>query len=157
MTVWNRKPPKDHGVASAVVDKRRSENEPHRVSADFGQRALELADEVGKTRQDLINAAGSVSTFNRLLRGDGSPLSAIKVKNALRAWGADVTSLPAIDADDGTHAAEEPLREGFELLRRLYQLADDAKFRYELDRLHKIIDAYKLIAEGTDKLKPRRP
>ncbi len=141
-----------------MTDKRRSEREPHRVSAGFGQRAVELAASVGKTKQDLMEAADlSLSTINRLIRGDGSPLSAIQIKNVLRSWGVDVSSLPSVDADDeGPEPMEDSLREGVELVKRLYHFASDEKYRYEVDRLRRIVDAFELIAEGTDEHKRKR-
>ena len=151
--MWNRKPNAYRGVASTMSGKRHSERDAHRVSADFGIQAIKLTEAVGKTKQDVMDAADmGISTLNRLIRGEGSALSAIRWKRALREWGADVSALPPVDADetDGTAMpVDEPLREGFELLKRLYQLASDERFRVEIERLSKVVSAHEIVAEGT--------
>lgn len=143
-----------------MAGKRTSDVDVPRVSASFGQRAVDLAEEAGKSKQDLMDAAGiSLSTLNRHLRGDGSALSAIKMKNVLRSWGVDVSTLPAVDADEDEGAAEpmdEGLREGLALIRRLWQLADDVKYSVELKRLRELVRAHELVVEGTGKV-PRQP
>lgn len=100
----------------------------------------------------------STSTLKRLLRGDGSMLSARAVKDTLRSWGVDVSTLPPIDADESGDAdgpADPALREGLALVRRLWQLASDEKFRIEVERLRDLVRAHELVAEGTGQIKRR--
>lgn len=143
-----------------MADKRRSsEREPHRVSAGFGQKAIELAASVGKTKQDLMDAANlSLSTINRLIRGDGSPLSAIQIKNVLRSWGADVSSLPPVDADDdGPEPMDEKLREAIELVRKIWEVASEKRFQVVIDDVHDVIRAHEIVARGTGEIGRKKP
>lgn len=144
-----------------MAGKRRSEGEPRRVTAGFGQRALDLAASVGKTKQDLMEAAKiSVSTMNRLLRDEGAALSAMDVKNALRGWGVDVLKeLPPVYADeDGTEPSDEMLREWFEVGKRLRVLASDQRFRIALDDAKELVRAHELVAaEGSVEFRRRKP
>lgn len=163
MNSWKRKSNGPADVASGVTDKRRSDREPHSVSAAFGGLALELASSVGKTKQDLMSAAGmSVSTINRLIRGQGSPFAAIQIKKILRGWGADVSTLPPVYEDeDASVPMDERLREGTELLRRLWQLATDEHFEETIVDLRDDVRvherAHELIAAGTGEHKRKKP
>lgn len=91
-------------------------------------------------------------TLWRLERGEGSYLSAVAARRALRGWGIDLSSLPSLD-DDGD-PQEEWQREWMELGRQLHRLASDERFAVEVDRIREVIQLHEL-AEGTDKF-PRR-
>ncbi|HEU4727637.1 MAG TPA: hypothetical protein VFT22_07105 [Kofleriaceae bacterium] len=120
--------------------------------ADFGRKALELAESVGKTKQDLLKATryDSMKTLDRLIQGDGSVKFAAAVVQALRSWGADVSQLPRVEMGalpvEGT---SEWVQEWADLGRQLYGMAPDEKLDFELERLRELVRAIKIVAEGT--------
>jgi hypothetical protein len=110
----------------------------------------------------LYRAAGydNRKTLDRLVNGNGTYLSAIAVKKALKGWGVDVSKLPPLD-DDREHAAGEPveeewLREWIELGRELRTVANEDRFEFEVRKLRKLIEAHELVAEGTGTGQPPR-
>lgn len=137
------------GISSGVADARRSKKELQQPPAGFGRAAVELAASVGRTKQDLIRAAGreNMKTLDRLVRDEGSLLFAYAVKKALKEWGADLSKLPSLD--DGNGPEEEWLRESIELGRQLHRLASDERYQFEVDRILEVIRAHELVAEGT--------
>jgi hypothetical protein len=135
----------------------RSDRDPPRVSAVFGQQVLPIAATVGKTKQDVMREAKlSLSTMDRLLRGDGSAISALKVKAVLKSWGADVSRLPPIDADQEQEPQLEAWeREWLDIGRRLKRLASPQRFQIVIDDLEDLIRSHVRVAEGTGD-NPRR-
>ena len=149
-----------HEIASAVANIRRSKPDQPRPPAEFGQRAIEIAEQLGKSRQELASAIGydDPKTLYRLARGDGSIKAALAVRAVLVKWGADVSSLPAIvDGEADVEPAELWEREWAELGRELHRLASDERFQVEVDRIRDVIRSHKIVAEGTGEQRRRRP
>ncbi len=128
---------------------------------DFGRKAVELAESVGKTKQDILRATkyDSMKTLDRLIGGDGSMLFAFAVLQALQSWGADVSRLPSLEiAVPGVENAGDWVQEWAALGKELWRLASDEKLTFELNRLRELVHAHRLVAEGTDKVKTlKRP
>lgn len=144
-----------------VSDKHRARQKPH-PSAEWGRRAVELAASIGKTKQDLARESGYTGgpkdpTIDRLVRGQGSLLLAYAVKRTLKKWGIDVSQLPPLDGDEDQDAGamDDKLREGLEVIRRLWELASDERFRLEIERLEELVRAHELVAQGTGSPKRR--
>lgn len=124
--------------------------------ADFGRRALELAESVGRTKQDILRATkyDSMKTLDRLIKGDGSMHFAVAVLQALQGWDADVSQLPPLEVGvPGLENASEWVQEWAQLGRKLWATASDEKLAYEMNRLRELVRAAELMAEGTDRIK----
>lgn len=153
---------KYRGIAFGVTQGQRS---PKKLQppADFGRKAIELAESVGRTEQDILRATkyDSKKTLDRLIKGEGSMHFAVAVLQALQSWGADVSKLPSLEVGGvvpGIENASEWVQEWARLGRKLWATASDEKLAVEMDRLRKLVEAAELMAEGTDKIKPlKRP
>lgn len=133
-----------------------SRNQPYVPPASFGKQAVRLAQSIGKTRDDLIYATGkSERTLYRLEAGDGSLGFAISVRETLRQWGADVSTLPPLVPDD-VELSEEWLALWTDLIKRLHALAADDKFDYETKRMIDLVEAHEKVAEGTGRFPRKR-
>lgn len=148
------------GIASGVTQRQRSPKELQ-PPADFGRRALELAESVGRTKQDLLRATkyDSMKTLDRLIKGDGSMHFAAAVLQALQGWGVDVSQLPPLEVGvPDMENASEWVQEWSRLGRKFWATATDEKLSFEMERFRKLVDAAELMAEGTGKVKTlKRP
>lgn len=143
----------DDEVTSDMPTKHRSKPERKRPSADWGHQAVALAELAGKTKHDLAAAAGYYGdyksrTIDRLLRGEGSMLTAYAVLGALRQWGLDTSKLPPLDEE---HAdVPDSLREWLALGERLHSLTPPQRFNQELDRVRQLVRAHELCVGEDD-------
>lgn len=114
-------------------------------------KVLELAQSVGMTKEDLAEATGrkGESTFERLLKGQGSMNFAASLKLALKERGADVSQLPPIDESEEEELLPAWKREWIQLGEILHRLATQERFAAEVDRIRKLAEAHALVAGET--------
>lgn len=151
---------KYRGIAFGVMQGQRS-TKKLQPPADFGRKAIALAESVGRTEQDILRAAkyDSRKTMDRLIRGDGSMKFAVAVLEALQGFGADVSTLPPLEVGvPALDNASEWVQEWAQLGRKLWTLAGDEKLDFEMTRLRELVHAHEVVAEGTGKVKTlKRP